>query len=150
MKVLLCEDVAKCGQAGDVKVVSDGFARNFLLPKKLATVATDAALRKWESEKKVRLLKIEKNLESARKSAEQLEALQIEIAAKAGKEGHLFGSITSQNIAEALTAKGFTIDRKNITLEAPIKSVGEFTVPVKLHAQVNAQLKVRVAASEQQ
>ncbi len=149
MKVLLCEDVDKCGQAGEVKVVSDGFARNFLLPKKLATAATAAALRKWESEKKVRQLKIEKNLEAARKSAGELEALQIEIPAKAGKEGHLFGSITNHNIADALAAKGFAIDKKNIHLDAPIKAVGEFTVPVKLHAQVNAQLKVRVAASEQ-
>ncbi len=148
MKVLLCEDVDKCGQAGEVKVVSDGFARNFLIPKKLATVATDAALRKWESEKKVREIKIEKNLEAARKSAGDLEALQIEIPAKAGKEGHLFGSISNHDIADALAAKGFVIDRKNIHLDAPIKAVGEFTVPVKLHAQVNAQLKVRVAASE--
>ncbi len=149
MKVLLCEDVQKCGLAGEVKDVSDGFARNFLLPKKLAMAATDASLRRWESEKKVRLLKIEKNLEAARKVAEQLEALEIQIPAKAGKEGHLFGSINNHNVADALVAKGFAIDRKNISVESPIKSLGEFTVLVKLHAQVNANLKVRVVAAAQ-
>src|SRR5262245_27685789 len=130
MKVLLCDDVVKCGAAGEVKDVSDGFARNFLLPRKLAVPATDASLRKWESEKKVRQVKIEQNLEAAKKVAEQLEAMDLEIPARAGKEGHLFGSITNHSIADALAAKGFVADKKHIELEAHIKAVGEYVVKV--------------------
>lgn len=149
MKILLCDDVAKCGQAGEIKEVSAGFARNFLIPKKLAVLATDANLRKWESEKKVRQVKLEKNLEAAKKAAADLEAVQLEIKANAGKEGHLFGSITNQGIAEALLAKGFSVNKKNISLDAPIKSVGEYTVSVKLNPQVTANVKVAVSASDE-
>ena len=148
MKVILCEDVPKLGAPGEVKDVSEGFARNFLLPRKLAFAATQANIRKWESEKQIREIRLNQGLETAKKFAEQIGQISINLTAKAGREGHLFGSITNQLIAEALAGKGFSIDKKNIVLEAPIKSLGEYQIAVRLHPQVTASFKIVVVSSE--
>ena len=147
MKVILCDDVPKVGTAGETREVSDGFARNFLLPRGLAYLATAANIKKWQSEKRVREIKIEKNLETARKLSGELEQITVSIPARAGREGHLFGSITNSMVAQALLEKGFSIDKKLIHLETPIKTVGDFQVPIRLHSQVQVNLKVQVTAA---
>ncbi|OGR84564.1 MAG: 50S ribosomal protein L9 [Elusimicrobia bacterium RIFCSPLOWO2_01_FULL_54_10] len=147
MQVILCEDIDKVGLAGEIKAVAEGFARNFLFPKKLAYPATAGNLKKWESEKHVREVKLLKSLESAKALAAELGNISLEIPARAGREGHLFGSITSPAIAQALLKKGFSVDRKTIELAAPIKNLGTFEVPVRLHSQVEARLKVEITRS---
>ena len=147
MKVILCEDVPKIGVAGEVKTVSDGYARNFLMPRKLALIATAGNIRKWESEKKVREIRLSQDLEAAKKSVAQLEQISLDITAKAGREGHLFGSITNAMIADALLAKGFPVDKKNIVLDMHIKTLGEHKINIRLHAQLSAVLKINVSPS---
>ena len=144
MQVILCEDIDKVGVAGETKNVSEGFARNFLLPKGLAYPATQANLKKWESEQGVREVKLLKHLESARTLAGQLEQVALSIPARAGREGHLFGSITTAAVAQALLEKGFSVDRKTIEMSAPIKALGTHEVSIRLHSQVEARLKVEV------
>jgi large subunit ribosomal protein L9 len=144
MKILLLEDVLKIGGAGEVKNVADGYARNYLLPKKLALPATEGNLKKWESEKRVREVKAQATLDTTKKLAADLENIAIEIPARAGKEGHLFGSITNQMVAAALLKKGFSVDKKNISLETHIKTLGEHQAQVRLHSQVTANLKIQV------
>jgi large subunit ribosomal protein L9 len=147
MKVILVDDVIKVGSAGEVKEVAEGFARNYLIPQKLALAATEANIRRWESEKRVRQIHLNQKLESAQKLGAELGKLTLEISAKAGREGHLFGSITSQAIAEALLAKSYAVDRKNIIIETPIKDLGDYKISVRLHSQVTASIPVRVVSS---
>ena len=149
MKLILCEDVPKVGIAGETRDVSDGFARNFLLPRGLAYPATAANLKKWQSEKRVREIKLEKNLETARNLAKELEAVSISISARAGREGHLFGSITSSMVAQALLEKGFSVDKRTIVLETPIKTLGSFEIPIRLHTEIQVSLKVQVTAANE-
>ena len=144
MQVILCEDIDKIGVAGETKSVSEGFARNFLLPKGLAYPATPGNIKKWESEKHLREVKLVKHLESARTLASQLEQISLTVPARAGREGQLFGSITTAAVAQALIAKGFSVDRKSIEMPAPIKALGAHEVSIRLHAQVEARLKVEV------
>lgn len=148
MQVILCENVAKVGSAGETREVSDGFARNFLLPRGLAYPATSSNLRKWQSEKRVREVKLEKNLESAKALSEQIQQISLTIPARAGREGRLFGSITSSAVAQALAGKGFSVDKKMITLSAPIKALGAYEIPIRLHSEIEAKLKVEVTAEE--
>ena len=147
MKIILRDDVVKVGAAGETRNVSDGFARNYLFPKKLAMPATPSNLRKWESEKKLHQTRLAQTLESAQQLAQSLEGLTLDLTARSGREGHLFGSVTSQMISEALLAKGFTIEKKNIVLETSIKSLGEYQVPIRLHSQVTATLKIKIISS---
>lgn len=147
MKVILYDDVSKVGVAGEVREVSGGFARNFLIPKKLAFPATPSNLKRWESEKKIRQVKLSHDLEKAQSAAKQIEEFSLTLTVRAGREGHLFGSVTSQMIAAALLEKGISIDKKNIFLESPIKSLGEFRVSVRLHSQVTADLKLSIVSA---
>jgi large subunit ribosomal protein L9 len=147
MQVIFCEDVNKVGVAGETRNVSAGFARNFLLPRGLAYPATPANIKKWESEKHLREVKLLKNLESARSLASQLEQVSLSIPARAGREGQLFGSITTASVAQALLEKGFSVDRKTIDMPAPIKTLGSHKVSIRLHSQVEACLKVEVINS---
>ena len=149
MKLILCEDVPKVGLAGEVKDLSEGHARNFLLPRGLAYPATEANLKKWQSEKRVREVKIQKNIESAKNLGAQLEQISVNIAAHAGREGHLFGSVTQAVVAQALLEKGFSVDKKMIVIETPIKTLGEFTVQIRLHSQTQVNLKVQVTAAQE-
>ena len=147
MKIILVDDVIKVGSAGDVKDVSDGFARNYLIPQKLALAATEANIRRWESEKRVRQVHLNEKLESAQKLSGELAKVNLEISAKAGREGHLFGSITSQAIAAAMLAKGYALDKKNIIIDAPIKELGNYKFSVRLHSQVTASIPVTIVSS---
>jgi len=150
MKVLLLDNIENIGKRGEVKEVKNGLARNFLLPKKLALRATEHNIRTWESRLNSLKLKDAKIVEDAQAIADTLNAVAVSIAVKAGEEDKLFGSVTTQHIADSLKEKGFEIDRKTILLSEPIKTLGSFDVPIKLHPEVTAQIKVDVVKEEEQ
>ena len=150
MKVILISDVENIGVVGDVKDVKNGMARNYLFPRKLAIKATEANLKAWKSRiDAIRLRKTEV-LENARAFAEKLEGLEISIPAKAGEEDRLFGSVTSQNISDALGEKGFEISRRDILLDGTLKELGTYTVAVKIHTDVTQPITVNVVKEEEQ
>ncbi len=148
MKVILRQNVDNLGEIGEIVNVKAGYARNYLIPQSLAYVATDGAIRTLAGEKR----QYEKRMEKARSQAEvvaaQLSDLQISIPMQVGEEGRLFGSVTGQMIAAELELRGFTIDRRNVIIEEPIKTLGIFDVKVKLMTDVIASLKVWVIAQE--
>jgi large subunit ribosomal protein L9 len=148
MQVILREDVDNLGKIGDLVKVKDGYARNFLVPSKKAIEATPKNMKAMEHAKKMVSDRLRTLKKSAAADAENIKALAIVIKAKVGEEGKLFGSVTSMDIAAAAAAKGVTIDKRKIVLEEPIKRLGEFTVQVKLHTDVTADLKVTVSAEE--
>ena len=147
MKVILKENIETLGHIGDIVKVAPGYARNYLLPKGLAVEATEKNAKALEHVKRQMAYKKDKALESARNLAAKLGELSVELLHKAGEEGKLFGSVTNMEIAAFLKDKGFDIDRKSIHLVEPIKHVGEFDVTVKIHPEVVASLKVKVAAA---
>ncbi|NLW22619.1 MAG: 50S ribosomal protein L9 [Tissierellia bacterium] len=145
MKVILLKDVKGLGKAGDLVNAKDGYARNYLLPKKLAIEATPANLKKWEEEKKIQKEKEREEYEKALKLKEKLETLSVELKGKAGEGGKLFGSITSKDIAEGLKKQHkIDIDRRKIELKDNIKSLGETLVDVRVYPEITAKLKVNV------
>jgi large subunit ribosomal protein L9 len=144
MKVILLDDVAKVGRRGEVRDVSDGFARNFLIPKKLALSASAGNLKNLEHIKQQQDAKAQRIRGDAHGLQQRIEALTYEERRQASEEGKLFGSVTSQDLADFLGRHGITIERRRIHLDEPIKTLGETTVPVRLHADVTAQLKVSV------
>jgi len=146
LKVVFRSDVRGIAQAGDVKNVSAGYARNFLFPRKLAFVAGEGAMKQWETERQGTLAKASKKRQDTQSIAERIDAITCSIAAKAGAEGRLFGSVGRQEICEALAKEGVTVDRRAIGLGEPLKQVGPATVPVNLGHGVQAQLKVNVTA----
>ena len=144
MEVILLENIDKLGNRGQMVKVADGYGRNFLLPKKLAVAATPQN-RKWVEQQRVRFLKLEaKEKADATDLSTLLEDVSVSIIRKAGEKGNLFGSVTSLDIAEKLLAQGYHIDKRKISLNAPIKVLGEYTVPVKLHREVTTTVKVLV------
>lgn len=147
MKVILNENIETLGRIGDLVNVAPGYARNYLLPKKLAVLATEGNAKALEHTKRQMLYKKNKALESAKILVAKLEALAIVLTHKAGEEGKLFGAVTNMDIATFLKASGFDIDRKSIVLADAIKHTGEFSVTVKIHPEVAATLKVVVAAA---
>src|SRR5512137_581186 len=147
MKVILKENIDTLGHIGDIVKVAPGYARNYLLPKGLAVEATEKNAKALEHVKRQMAYKKDKALESARNLAAKLGELSVELLHKAGEEGKLFGSVTNMEIAAFLKDKGFEIDRKTIHLVESIKHVGEFDVPVKIHPEVSATLKVKVTAA---
>src|SRR5712691_1756468 len=142
MEVILREDVVNVGHRGDLVKVAAGFARNFLLPRKLAVAATDGNRKMVEQQKTAAVRKEAVEKGDAQKLAQMLTGVSVTVGRKAGEGDHLFGSVTAIDIADALHAKGFEIDRRKIQLEDPLKTLGEFEVPVKLHKDVTAQIKV--------
>ena len=144
LKLMLLKDVAGLGSLGDVVKVRPGYARNYLLPRKLALAVTDSNKRQIEREKKVAEVKDAEEVQQATALAQRLEATEVEIARRVGENNTLYGSVTSGDIAHALEAKGFQIDKRKITLADPIKAIGDVTVPLKIHRDVTAQLKVKV------
>jgi large subunit ribosomal protein L9 len=146
MEVILKEDVNTLGHRGDVVKVAEGYGRNFLLPKKLAIEATLANKAVIEQMKQSSVRKSAKEKTEAELLKTQLDAVALEFARKTGENDHLFGSVTSGDIAQSLESKGFTIDRRKVILEEPLKQLGEFHVPVKLHRDVTAHVKVTVVA----
>lgn len=148
MEVILREDVAQLGQRGDIVTVKDGYARNYLLPRKLAMAAT-ASNRKQVADMKAAGARREATEKAAAESlAAQLAAVTLVLTAKAGESDQLFGSVTAMDIAAALEAKGFSIDKRKIHLEEPIKTLGEYDVPLRLHREVTAPVKVSVVREE--
>jgi len=148
VQVILREDVHALGDAGDLVSVKPGYARNYLLPTGKATLATAARVKELEHQKRVIADKLGKELKDLQAAKSRLEGLSLEFTAQAGEEGKLFGSVTAQQLAEQISAKGIDIDRRKIVLDEPIKPVGEHVVAVRLRREVVAQLKVTVRAAE--
>jgi large subunit ribosomal protein L9 len=144
MEVILKEDVEKLGHRGDIVKVAEGYGRNFLLPRKLAIQANQGNKAVIEQMKAAAVRKSAKEKTGAEALAQQLNEVQLSFARKVGEKDHLFGSVTSSDIAAALEGKGFNIDRRKIHLDDPLKSLGEFHVPIKLHREVTAHVKVTV------
>jgi large subunit ribosomal protein L9 len=142
MKVILRKDVDKLGVIGDVVDVADGFARNFLVPKGMAYQATKGGLRQVEEEKKLLAKQAVKTEEMAQEKAQNLSEISLTFMVKATEDDQLYGSVTESDIADKLVEKGFEIDKKMIIIEEPIKSLGVFTIDVKLHPEVVGQVKV--------
>jgi len=144
MQVILIEDVPSLGKIGDLVKVSDGYARNYLIPQKKAMAATGKNLKALDHQKRqvqVRLGKVKKD---AQKLAQEIEALSCTITKQVGESGKLFGSVTTMDIETYLKENGIEVDRKKILLDEPLKNVGMYTVPIKLHPDMIAQLKVWV------
>ena len=146
MEVILKEDVANLGHRGDVVKVADGYGRNFLLPRKLALQATLANKAVVEQMKTAAARRSATEKAQAEELAAKLAPVVLSFTRKSGEAGHLFGSVTSADIAAALETKGFEIDRRKIQLEEPLKTLGDFTVAIKLYREVAAQIQVKVLA----
>ena len=144
MKIILMDDVPTLGHRGEIRDVSDGYARNFLLPQKLALQATDANLKNLAQIKARQDAQVAKLRADAQGQAQAIEALHFTQRRQASDEGRLFGSVGRADLAAFLAQHGIEIERRRIGLDEPIKSLGEFTVPVRLHGDVTAQLKVSV------
>ena len=144
MEVILRDHVENLGRRGDVVKVARGYARNYLLPRKLALLATPANRKVVERQRKIADAQDAEERSGAEALAARLSALEIVLSRRVGEHEALYGSVTSADIAEVLAGKGFEIDKRKITLAEPLKKIGEFTVPVKLHRDVVAQLTVKV------
>jgi len=149
MEVILLQDVDKLGVRGQTVNVADGYGRNYLLPKKMAVQAT-AQNKKWAEQQRVRFLKqTAKEKAEAEELAKLLAEVSLAFTRKAGEQGQLFGSVTAMDVAEGLAAKGFNIDKRKIQIDPPIKLLGEYDVPIRLHREVTATVKVRIEAEAQ-
>ena len=144
MKIILLDDVAKLGRRGEVRDVSDGYARNFLIPKKLALSATAGNLKNLEHIKKQQDAKADLIKDDADALRTRIEALTYEERRQASEEGKLFGSVTSQDVVDFLAKNGLKVDRRRVHLDEPIKALGETSVSIRVHAEVTAQLRVSV------
>jgi large subunit ribosomal protein L9 len=147
MRVILTEDVPKLGNAGEVVKVRDGFARNYLMPRGIALLATESRVREIEHKKRVIEEKVRKEVKGHEKIAQQLHKVHLEFTMLAGEEGKLFGSVTSSDIHEKLTAAGIEVDKRRIELSEPIKSLGDHKVEIRLHRHVKAEIKVTVVTA---
>lgn len=144
MKVILKEDVKNLGVVGSVVNVAPGYARNYLIPKNLAIEADTKNIKKLEHEKNIILERIKKAKNLAEKLASQLSTIAVVIEAKSGEEGKLFGSVTSMDIAEAISKQGVEVDKRKIILDEPIKRLGTYNIPVKLHSEITTNVTVEV------
>lgn len=148
MEVILKEDISNLGHRGDVIKVADGYGRNYLLPRKLAMEANAANKAVIEQMKASAVRRSAKEKAEAEQLVTQLNTLALVFTRRVGENEHLFGSVTSSDIAQELAAKGFSIDRRKVQLDEPLKSTGEFHVPVKLHREVTAHVSVTVKGEE--
>jgi large subunit ribosomal protein L9 len=148
MEVILREDIDNLGSRGELVKVAPGYARNFLLPKKLAVAATDANRKIVEQERQSHLRKEVKQKSEAEDLSKLMTGVSVTITQKAGENDQLFGSVTAKDVADALAAKNYTIDRRKIQLDEPIKQLGEYKVPVRLHKDVTAEITVVVVKEE--
>ncbi|MBN2402282.1 MAG: 50S ribosomal protein L9 [Spirochaetes bacterium] len=144
MKVILQKDIHNLGEAGDIKEVADGYARNYLLPRNLVMVANDNSKKILQHQEKVIKIKKAKRKKQSEKLLESLNNLEVKIAAQAGEEGKLFGAVTPIDIAKKLKELGYEIDKRKIAHADPIKQLGEYIIPVKLDVGLTANLKVQV------
>jgi large subunit ribosomal protein L9 len=148
MEVILREHVDNLGRRGDVVKVAPGYARNFLLPRKLALPVNEGNKRLIDRERRVAEVRELEERQQAEAVANRLSQIELVLARRVGETEQLYGSVTTADLAEALSAKGLEIERKRIHLDEPLKALGEFTVPVRLHREVTAQLKVHVTKQE--
>ncbi|MGI6361736.1 MAG: 50S ribosomal protein L9 [Bacillota bacterium] len=148
MKVILLEDIKSLGKRGDVKVVSDGYARNFLLPKKLVVEADKSTMNMLEHEKEVQAKKEAEILAKAKDVANKLKEQGFSIKAKCGEGGRLFGSITNADVAEELAKSGIEVDKRKIEISEPIKSLGDYQVVLRLHPKVQSKIMIKIEAVE--
>ncbi len=148
MEVILREDIEKLGSRGQVVKVANGYARNFLLPKRLAVAATESNKKIVEQERSAHLRRDAKKQGDAEELGKLMSAVTVNIAQKAGENDQLFGSVTSKDIAEALEKQNYTVDRRNILLPEPIKQLGEHKVPIRLHKEVTIEILVIVSKDE--
>jgi len=146
MKVILLENIEKLGKEGDVVDVAPGYARNYLLLKNKAFVSTTENMKKFEQIKKKRATEYQKSRAEAENLAEKLNTVSVTVAVKAGENEKLYGSVTSSDIAKLLAKEGYEIDKKKINIEEPIKSLGVYTIPIKLHTEVKANVKLWVVS----
>jgi large subunit ribosomal protein L9 len=146
IEVILREDIKTLGRAGEMVRVKPGYARNYLLPHGLAYEATEGNKKRIAAETRVRAARNQAERVEAEREATALSEVNLNLTGKAGEEGKLFGSITAQDIADALAAQGYTVDRRRLELEHPIKTTGVHTVRVRLHPEVHAELRVSVVA----
>ena len=144
MEVILREHVDNLGRRGDIVKVAEGYARNYLLPRKLALAVTEANKRQIDRERKIAEVREMEEKSAAEAVAQRLAQTDVEIARRVGENQTLYGSVTSADIAQALAAKGLEIDKKKIHLPEPLKALGETMVPVKIHREVTAQVRVKV------
>ena len=148
VKLILREDVPKLGHAGEVVSVKPGYARNYLLPQGKAALASEAKVKELDHHKRLIAEKVARELKDFTATRDRLEQFLLEVEAKAGEEGRLFGSVTAMQIAELIGEKGIEIDRRKIELAEPIKEVGEHIVPIRLHREVIARVSLKVTAAE--
>jgi large subunit ribosomal protein L9 len=148
VKLILRGSVPSLGEAGDVVKVKPGYARNYLIPRGMAIVATDARVKELEHHQRVVEAKLGKELASLDAVRKHVEGLSLEVKSRAGDEGKLFGSVTPLQIAELLAAEGVPVDRRRIQLKEPIKALGEYQVPVKLHRDLVAEVKLTVSPED--
>ena len=144
MKVILLKDVERLGQAGEIVQVADGFARNFLIPQHQALVATATNVAQFDSRRKQHEAAAERELRLAESQAKELEKTSLTTVVRVGEEDRLYGSVTAQNIVDLLREKGCEIDRRTIELEEPIRALGVYNVPIRLHSMVTATVKLWV------
>jgi large subunit ribosomal protein L9 len=147
MKLVLINEVENLGSAGDLVTVKDGYGRNFLIPNGKAVVATKGAIKSVEENNKQAFKKREALLEESKSTAEKLASTSVTISVNAGEEGKIFGTVTTQQVTDALKEKGFDIDRRKVTIEE-VKSLGEYTAVVSIHGDIKADVKVWVVKSE--
>lgn len=150
MEVILIQDIPSLGDAGDTANVAAGYARNYLIPKKLALPATAGNIRQWEDMKNTRMKAKERDKVAAEALKERIEALSITIAKAAGEEDKLFGSVTSSDIAHALEEQGIDIDKRKIVLSENIKRLGDYTISIKLMTEMTAEFKLEVVREEKE
>lgn len=146
MDIILQEDVHALGKSGEIVKVTPGYARNFLIPRGLAILATTRNVKVLEHQKRVVTQKIKKQEKKAQATKESLEALSLTIRKKAGEQDKLYGAVTAMDIEEAIGKEGYAIDRRRIDLKEPIKALGVFVIPIKLHPEVVAQVKIWVVS----
>ncbi len=144
MKIILRQTIERLGEAGQVVTVKDGYARNYLIPKNLAYPATPSYIKMLEEERRQKQNRLVKEKRMAEELAEKLKKVSVTIPVRVGEEDRMFGSVTTQDVAAALEAQGFEIDRRKILLEEPIKELGIYPVSIKLHPEVEASIKVWV------
>ena len=144
MKVIMLEDVDRLGKRGAVVNVADGYGRNFLLPRKLALQATEGNLKRVEQESRKHQIKEAKEEKDASTIREEMEKLSLSVARKSGENDVLFGAVTASDIAEMLSKKGYEVDKRKIELDEPIKRLGDYEIPVKLHKSISAKVKLSV------
>lgn len=144
MRLILLEDVENLGEEGSIVTVKDGYGRNFLIPRRLARVASQGAVRQYEEIQRQRARKHARAQEDAEAMKAQLEGAQVVIAARTGEENRIFGTVTSQQVAVELNKQGFEIDRRDIQLDEDIRMIGVYTATVKIHRDVSASVKIQV------